>query len=255
MPAIGPLSILHDPNTGQLQNISVIGLPIGLDVEYEKGPGHVTPPPIQLSGATGDVDIIETPGGPNIETITLTGPIGAEAVYADNAGGSTNSTANAANIEHATLLQGFDARGIESLSVTGPENVDATWGAPSPPPTSSADAAGSSVDLAHGPGGGGLSSISTSGLLGSDLAIGDTADQSSPASFPIEADQDPAHASLLAHLNDRGIESASVDGIGNIADHSSDAPSSGGALDLPALGNLGSLPELGDLGHLDHILG
>ena len=257
MPILGPLSLQNDSDTGQVSSLSLNGLPVFLGIDWDDQ-DHTLPPPVQLGGLTGDLDLIPTPGGPNIETITLLAPadIGVQAVYADNAGGFTDSNASVGDLQFATLLEGFSSRGLESLSVTGPQTVDIQWGAEGQGPTSTAgldqDNVPADINLLHGPGGGNLSSIETGGLLNSLFLWGPN--PNSDTTFPIEANQDPTSLSLLAHMNDRTLQHASVQDI-TLVDHPGGSPDSLGLGGL--LGGLGQGDATSMLGglDLDHLLG
>lgn len=238
MPQLGPLVIESNPATGQAQSISLLGLPIGLQVDYEDAPGKTASPPIQLSGITGDIDIIPLPPGPDIETVTMTGPVAAQAVFADNAGGATDSSVQVGNLEQATLLEGFSNRGFESLSIDalGLQGGDVEWGGEGKGPTTFIGTEDVFAHLLHGPGGGTLTNVSTNGLVSSDFAFGENHEKG-PIAFPIGFDE-PVGLSLLAHLDDRGIEGAAVHdvlGFGN--------PLDGGQLDF------GGFDDLSLFGH------
>ena len=265
MPAIGPLNLVNDPEDGQLQTLELVGLPIGLAVQYEPEPSNSTVSPAQVGGLTSPPPP-DGLSGHNIHSVAVTGPVGAELVYADNAGGSGESSANVGD-QTATFLSGVDGRGLDSLAVTGPENVEMHWGADTgEAPTSTAGSGPLALGLLEGNGGGGgLESISTGGLLGAHVEFVDADDQT----FPIDASQDPANASLLDNAGDRGVNEISVDGVGEIVGgnnpvlgEASDIPLlgpttgllqsalGGGVGDLPAVGDLGALPALGEVGGL-----
>jgi hypothetical protein len=251
MPTIGPLTLISDPENGQTEQISLLGLPIGADVIWEQEAGNSAAPPVQLSGLTGDVDIVDLPGGQNIESLSMTGPVGVHAQYADNAGGTTDSTVHAGNIEDATLLEGFSSRSMDHLSVTGPETVDVAWDGNNQGPTSSIGTStgtqDSTADLFAGPGAQGLSSITLGGLADGELRWADNQDQSGSQTFPIETGEGPASASLLSHMNDRVLDSANIGGI-SLVDHSSgDSGSSGDLLSSTSLPGIDTLPMLGSI--------
>lgn len=258
MPIIGPLTLENNPDSGQISNLSLNGLPVLMGIDWDQE-NHTLPPPVQLSGVTGDLDLIPTPGGPNIEAINLAGPadIGLHAQYADNEGGFSDSNAGVGDLLQAGLLQGFAGRGLDSLSVTGPQTVDLQWGAPGQGPASSVGVDHSDLPvhagLFQGAGGGNLSSAETGGLLNSQFLWGPNANQD--GTFPIQIAQDPANLSLLAHLNDRSLQHASVEDH-TLVDHSG-GDSGGLALGglLGGVGQMDATHSLGGLGSLDHLLG
>jgi hypothetical protein len=179
------------------------------------------------------------PQGPDIETVTLTGPVAAHAVFADNAGGATDSTVHVGNFEHATLLEGFSNRGFDSLSVGALDlqGADIEWGGEGQGPTSTVgtDVASHNLfaGLLEGPGGGTLTGIATAGLVDSEFRFGENHDRGD-IGFPIVVNDDPVDGSLLAHLDDRGLESAAIHDVAGLGN-----PLDGGLLDFGSLGDLG----------------
>src|SRR5262245_33229861 len=118
MPSIGPLNLVNDPEDGQLQTLEVLGLPVGLAVQYEQDASNSTVSPVQAGGLTG-LPPLGSLSGHDVHSVAVTGPVGAELTYADNAGGSAESSANVGD-QTITLLNGLDGRGLDSLAVTSP---------------------------------------------------------------------------------------------------------------------------------------
>jgi hypothetical protein len=166
MATIGPLSIISNPGDGQLQAVSIEGLPVGAHTGWEEASNQEHVSLAQLRGVTGDLDLGDLPGGSGIDEIALTGPVGVEANYADNSGALGGSSANVNDVQHVNLLENLAAHGLESLLISGPENVDVNWGAD-----------GEAIQLGEEPNanvllgsvGGDLSSLVATGLLNSEF--------------------------------------------------------------------------------------
>lgn len=244
----GLIEVNHDPNDGHVQSISLNAIITSLTANYEGGPEHDLTPPAQFDGLiTGN--LVDGLGGRNIQSIELAGPVGAELVYADNPGGSTESSANVGDVQNVGLLEDFGARGLESLTVRGPVEAQALWGADAgASPTSSADTNVGGITLLEGPGGGGLESISTTAPFETGIVFGESTDDGS-ISFPIEAGQDPVHTSLLDNFGDRGIQDLNIGGIEGIGGIGGllGGGEQGSGLDLGGVLSLADATELNSL--------
>jgi hypothetical protein len=246
-----PLTIVQTPDGQNVESVGVSFLGLELQMHEGEDAGGGALPPVGPPGDLGS-DLTEDFGGRSTESITLSGPVGFTADFANAPSHNTESEGTVADQPFDTqVLSGFTDNSLQSISTTGPVALEILFESGGGSATATSVEAGNLLGgtFLDGPGGN-LESITLSEPVDVSVVFDDSA---GIEGFPLVVGDEGLQGALLAGFGRTGIEDVTVEGIGAVIDHGGDGPAGPGFSTGEIVGSLGGTSAV-DTSLLDGLL-